>query len=112
MLFHQNPVAGDGLLRQHPRGIATVDKILMATHRTPHLCNDLGVEKIHIGVKEFQCMGARPPLDHPHIYLDMGGDDHIVCPYCSTLYTYDPNIEPDQTDPPYCLYQDDTRKAG
>ncbi|MEJ2117750.1 MAG: zinc-finger domain-containing protein [Alphaproteobacteria bacterium] len=80
----------------------------MATHDTPHLCNEIGVEKIHIGVKEFRCIGARPPMSHPHVYLDMGANDQIVCPYCSTLYTYDPHIEPDQTDPPYCLYEDDT----
>jgi hypothetical protein len=35
----------------------------------PHFANDQGVEKIGIGVKEFQCMGARPPHDHPHVYL-------------------------------------------
>ena len=70
----------------------------------PHFQNDIGVEKIHIGVKEFQCMGAAPPMDHPHVYLDMGGDDQIVCPYCSTLFIHDINLRPDQTDPPYCLF--------
>ncbi len=79
----------------------------MATYGVPHFCNDIGVEKIHIGVKEFQCMGARPPADHPHVYLDMGSDNQIVCPYCSTLYVYDPNLGADQSDPPYCLYQND-----
>jgi uncharacterized Zn-finger protein len=80
----------------------------MATHDTPHFVNDIGVEKIHIGVKEFQCIGVHPPMDHPHIYLDMGTNNQIVCPYCSTLYTYDPNLGADQSDPPYCLYQDKT----
>ena len=54
----------------------------------PHFANDQGVEKIGIGVKEFQCMGARPPHDHPHVYLDMGADGQILCPYCSTLFVY------------------------
>jgi uncharacterized Zn-finger protein len=80
----------------------------MASYGVPHFCNDIGVEKIHIGVKEFQCMGARPPADHPHIYLDMGSDNQIVCPYCSTLYVHDPNLGADQSDPPYCLYQNDS----
>ena len=84
----------------------------MATYGTPHFCNDIGVGKIHIGVKEFQCMGARPPADHPHIFLDMGSDDQIVCPYCSTLFTYDPNLAADQSDPPYCLYQSDSHKTA
>lgn len=76
----------------------------MARIGVPHFCNDIGVEKIHIGVKEFQCMGARPPADHPHVYLDMGSDNQIVCPYCSTLFIHDRNLSVEQTDPPYCLY--------
>ena len=74
----------------------------MATYGTPHFCNDIGVEKIHIGVKEFQCMGARPPADHPHIFLDMGSDDQIVCPYCSTLYRFDPALDPQAARPAEC----------
>ena len=64
----------------------------MAHSIVPHLANDIGAEKIFIGVKEFQCMGARPPFDHPHVYLDMGADSQILCPYCSTLYVYDPRL--------------------
>lgn len=79
----------------------------MAKYATPQFSNDLGVEKIHIGVKEFKCMGARPPGDHPHIYLDMGADDQIVCPYCSTLFLYDSNLGPNKSDPPYCYYTGD-----
>jgi uncharacterized Zn-finger protein len=81
------------------------DGTIMAKIGVPHYHNDIGVEKIHIGVKEFQCIGARPPMDHPHVYLDMGADDQIVCPYCSTLFIYDGNLRPDQTDPPYCLFE-------
>ncbi|MGI9392226.1 MAG: zinc-finger domain-containing protein [Parvibaculales bacterium] len=51
-------------------------------------CNDEGVSKIEIGVKEFECIGASPPNDHPHIFLDMGMDSEIICPYCSTRYIY------------------------
>ena len=68
----------------------------------PHFANDQGVEKIAIGVKEFQCMGARPPHDHPHVFLDMGADGQLLCPYCSTLYMFDARLAPDQTDPPGC----------
>ena len=71
----------------------------MAATKTPHLANDDGAEKISIGVKEFQCMGARAPYDHPHIYLDMGADDQILCPYCSTLYVYDDRLSADESDP-------------
>jgi uncharacterized Zn-finger protein len=71
----------------------------MAHHIVPHLANDLGSDKIFVGVKEFNCMGARPPYDHPHIYLDMGADSQILCPYCSTLYVHDPRLEADESDP-------------
>ena len=69
----------------------------------PHLANDQGAEKIFVGVKEFKCMGARPPHDHPHVFLDMGADSQILCPYCSTLYIYDPRLSDDQSDPAGCL---------
>jgi len=84
----------------------------MAIRGVPHFCNDIGVEKIHIGVREFKCMGARPPADHPHVYLDMGSDNQIVCPYCSTLFVHDPNLSADQSDPPYCLYQEDGQQVA
>lgn len=65
----------------------------------PHLANDMGVAEITIGVKRFNCIGARPPFDHPHEFLDMGDDDQIVCPYCSTLYRYDPSLKPNEARP-------------
>ena len=49
---------------------------------------------IEIGAREFMCVGAKPPLDHPHVFLDMGGDNEIICPYCSTLYRLDPDARP------------------
>ena len=79
----------------------------MAEQTVPHFCNDAGVEKIRIGAKEFQCMGARPPHDHPHVYLDMGSDSEIICPYCSTIYVYDPALSPTESDPPNCIFQAD-----
>ena len=75
----------------------------MAAHIVPRFANDNGAEKIFIGVREFNCMGARPPHDHPHIYLDMGADNQVVCPYCSTLFIHDPWLAPDETDPKNCL---------
>jgi uncharacterized Zn-finger protein len=52
--------------------------------------NDKGVPEICIGVKEFECVGASPPHDHPHIYLEMGVADMILCPYYGTLFRYPP----------------------
>ena len=71
----------------------------MAGGFIPHFANDAGTERIFIGVKEFKCMGARPPFDHPHVYLDMGQDGQVLCPYCSTLYVHDPRLAETESDP-------------
>jgi uncharacterized Zn-finger protein len=76
---------------------------VMTASVVPHLANDQGVEKIFVGVRELNCMGARPPFDHPHVYLDMGDDGQMLCPYCSTLFIYDPRLPADQSDPLGCL---------
>lgn len=60
----------------------------MATGATPHFQNSMGLAKIEIGAREFMCIGATPPFDHPHVFLDMGTADEIICPYCSTLYQH------------------------
>ncbi|WP_350334774.1 zinc-finger domain-containing protein [Coralliovum pocilloporae] len=65
----------------------------MADSIIPHFQNDKGVDMIEIGVKEFKCCGATPPYDHPHIFLDMGADEEILCPYCSTLYRYNAELD-------------------
>lgn len=75
----------------------------MAAATVPHVANDKGVEKIFVGVKELQCVGARAPVDHPHVFLDMGGDSQTLCPYCSTLFVHDPRLAADATDPKDCL---------
>ena len=76
----------------------------MAQTLVPHLVNDKGVDRIRIGVKEFQCMGATPPFDHPHVYLDMGDETEIVCPYCSTVYEHDRALKATESDPPTCVF--------
>ncbi|MGL4240034.1 MAG: zinc-finger domain-containing protein, partial [Beijerinckiaceae bacterium] len=75
----------------------------MAGHAIPHLHNDEGHSVVHVGAKEFMCVGAKPPFDHPHVFLDMGGDHEIICPYCSTLYRFREDLHGDRTDPPGCL---------
>jgi len=75
----------------------------MATSVVPNFANDDGVDRIKVGVHELNCMGARPPYDHPHVYLDMGADHEILCPYCSTVYEYDPKLPVDESVPPGCV---------
>ena len=40
----------------------------MAHTSTPHFHNTEGLKRIEVGSKEFMCVGALPPFDHPHIY--------------------------------------------
>jgi uncharacterized Zn-finger protein len=64
------------------------------------------VTTIEIGAKEFMCIGATPPFDHPHVFLDMGDDAEAICPYCSTLYRFDPSLAADAARPPECLWRE------
>ena len=75
----------------------------MAHMRVPHMVNDKGVDRIAIGVKEFMCVGAAPPFDHPHVFLDMGDDAEIICSYCSTLYRFNSSLKPHAARPKECV---------
>ena len=68
--------------------------------------NDRGVPEICIGVREFKCIGVSPPQDHPHIYINMGEADTILCPYCGTRFRFDPRLTPLDADPPDSLFAD------
>lgn len=83
----------------------------MADHGVPHFHNDLGVAAIDIAAKEFMCVGAAPPFDHPHIFLDMGDEEEIICPYCSTLYRFRTDLHGGETRPPGCAWRDAGAKA-
>ena len=78
----------------------------MASGATPHFQNSMGVASIEIGAKEFMCIGATPPYDHPHVFLDMGAASEIICPYCSTLYRFRAGLGAVETDPPGHLYRE------
>ena len=62
----------------------------------PKFHNEVGVPIVRIGDK--------PPQDHPHIYLNMGDASEIVCPYCSTLFRFDPSLGAHEADPADCAY--------
>jgi uncharacterized Zn-finger protein len=75
----------------------------MADHVIPHFHNDPGVPTIRVGAKEFMCIGAKPPFDHPHIFIDMGDESDAICSYCSTHFVYDANLQ-GGADPAECVY--------
>ena len=72
----------------------------------PHFHNTLGVPVIEIGAHEFMCIGALPPFDHPHVYLDLRDADEIICPYCSTLYRFAADLAAGEARPPECVLKD------
>ena len=78
----------------------------MADTSTPKFQNDMGLSRIRIGAKEFECVGAKPPFDHPHIFIDMGADSEAICPYCSTVYAHDPRLAKAASEPPEAAYKD------
>ena len=84
----------------------------MADKAVPHFHNDLGVAVIQVGSREFMCIGARPPFDHPHVFLDMGTEDEIICQYCSTLYRHRPSLRAGTADPAACVWDDRTPAAA
>ena len=77
----------------------------MANVVIPHFHNSAGHKIIEIGVKEFMCIGANPPFDHPHVFLDIGSGTEVVCPYCSTLYKFVAGQPATQTNPAGCLVE-------
>jgi hypothetical protein len=36
--------------------------------------------RARVSWREFKCIGAKPPQDHPHICRNMGDASEIVCP--------------------------------
>ena len=70
----------------------------------PKFRNDRGVPEIRIGVKEFMCIGESPPHDHPHIYINMGEADTILCHYCATRFRFDPRLTPLGAEPPDSIF--------
>lgn len=78
----------------------------MAETSVPHFHNTAGIPAIRVGAKEFMCIGAKPPFDHPHVFLDMGSDDEIVCPYCSTHYRFDAALKSGTCAPADALWRE------
>jgi uncharacterized Zn-finger protein len=78
----------------------------MAEKGVLHFHNEPGVAAIHVSAREFMCVGAKPPFDHPHVFLDMGSDSEIICPYCSTLFKFDTSLKYGTCVPAACLLDD------
>ena len=49
------------------------------------------LETITVTSRTVACDGGDGPLGHPRVYLNMGDDTEIECPYCSRHYVLDEN---------------------
>jgi uncharacterized Zn-finger protein len=78
----------------------------------PKFRNDAGVKEIRIGVTEFECIGATPPNDHPHVYLEMGTLNTIACLYCNTTFVLDEDLRPFDAIPPECIVPEPYSSTG
>lgn len=45
------------------------------------------VEVVVVDNKKISCDGGSGASNHPLVYLNMGKEDHITCPYCSKYFT-------------------------
>src|SRR5437868_14806193 len=101
---NQPPNVSSGLSGSPPIATASID----VGQRLSKFRNDRGVPEIRIGVREFKCIGVSPPQDHPHVYINMGEADTILCLYCATRFRFDPRLTRLDADPPDSFFADDS----
>jgi uncharacterized Zn-finger protein len=44
-------------------------------------------ETLYTNSKKVSCDGGKGYLGHPRVYLNMGENDFVICPYCSKFFT-------------------------
>jgi len=54
-------------------------------------------ETLYVNSKKVSCLGeregAKAGSGHPTIYLNMGKNDFVICPYCSRYFTIKNNAK-------------------
>jgi uncharacterized Zn-finger protein len=48
-------------------------------------------EIIYAATKRIKCDGSGGALGHPRVFLEMGEEDRVECPYCDRLFVYRPD---------------------
>lgn len=46
-------------------------------------------ETIKVYTKEVSCDGGEGPLGHPRVFLNVGSEGRVECPYCDRLFILD-----------------------
>ena len=52
----------------------------------PEIKDELNLDIEFVKSKKVICDGGGGTLGHPKVYLDMGDENEITCPYCSKLF--------------------------
>lgn len=45
-------------------------------------------ETVTVNEKTVRCDGGEGPLGHPAVYLKIGADGRVECPYCDRLFIF------------------------
>jgi uncharacterized Zn-finger protein len=48
------------------------------------------VKKQYVTDKKISCQGEGEKIGHPLIFLNMGSDNHVDCPYCGIQFHLKP----------------------
>jgi uncharacterized Zn-finger protein len=51
-------------------------------------------ETITVDTDRVACDGGGGPLGHPKVYLNLGAEGRVECPYCSRLYVLSVGAHP------------------
>ena len=52
-------------------------------------------ETVKVTTKRVACDGDEGALGHPRIYLNLGADGKVECPYCDRLFILEGDVEDD-----------------
>ena len=60
-------------------------------------------ETVFVDKKRVSCDGGGGALGHPRVWLEMGEETQVECPYCDCLFVLDPEKAKAQTHPPVAV---------
>lgn len=52
---------------------------------------DKSLEVVQVDSKKVSCEGGKGGLGHPLVYLNMGKENFVICPYCSKHFVISNN---------------------
>jgi uncharacterized Zn-finger protein len=58
-------------------------------------------ETIYVDTRTVSCNGGGGALGHPLVYLNLGPNHRVECPYCSRLYIQEQAKSAHESQPPH-----------